>query len=232
MRSLSSTTSPDAAALSDRVLCVPLGATEQHGPHLPLTTDSDIASLLAGRLARLRDDVVVAPTLPYGASGEHQSFPGTLSIGAEATERVLVELCRSATCTWARVLLVCAHGGNADAVRSAVARLRIEGRDVRAWAPAWHGDAHAGHVETSVMLAGAPGRVDGDRAVRGVTDPVGDLMPRMRMGGVADVSPSGVLGDATTADAADGERLVGEALGALVALLDGWLPALRPEPTA
>ncbi len=232
MRSLSSTTSPDAAALADRVLVVPLGATEQHGPHLPLTTDSDIAALLAGRLADERDDVVVAPTLPYGASGEHQAFPGTLSIGAEATEHVLVELCRSATCTWGRVLLLCAHGGNAEALRGAVTRLRGEGRDVRAWAPAWDGDAHAGHVETSVMLAGAPERVDGDRAVRGTTEPVEHLLPRMRAGGVAEVSPSGVLGDATSADAADGERLVGEALDALVGLLDGWLPAARTEPTA
>ena len=60
------------------------GSTEQHGPHLPLSTDTDIALALADALAARRPDVVVAPALPYGASGEHAGFPGTLSIGHEA----------------------------------------------------------------------------------------------------------------------------------------------------
>ena len=72
---------------------------------------------------------------------------------------MLVELGRSATETFARVLFVCAHGGNAEPLAEAVARLRAEGRDVRAWSPRWSGDAHAGHLETSLMLAIAPERV-------------------------------------------------------------------------
>ena len=117
MRSLATSTWHDAQTQNDRVLLVPLGATEQHGPHLPLTTDTDIAVALAQRLAAaLPDTVVVAPAVPYGSSGEHEGFAGTLSIGQAATEHLLVELGRSATRTWPRVMLVCAHGGNAAPV--------------------------------------------------------------------------------------------------------------------
>ena len=64
---------------SGSILAVPLGSTEQHGPHLPLGTDSDVALALADRLAAARADVLVAPVLPYGSAGEHAAFPGTLS---------------------------------------------------------------------------------------------------------------------------------------------------------
>src|SRR5689334_2633361 len=104
------------ASLADRpagpiagVIVVPLGATEQHGPHLPLGTDTTIACALASGLAAARE-VVVAPALPYGSSGEHAGFEGTLSIGQAALELVLIELVRSAA---SPVLFVSAHGGNA-----------------------------------------------------------------------------------------------------------------------
>lgn len=209
----------DAAGL---LLVVPVGATEQHGPHLPFTTDTDIAVALAEGLDRERDDVVVAPPVAIGSSGEHQGFPGTLSIGRDATELVLVELGRSATETFRRVLLVSTHGGNADPVRAAVARLRGEGRDVRAWSPDWDGDLHAGHAETSIMLVLHPDRVLGERRVRGATAPLRELLPVMRRAGVAGVSPSGVLGDATTASADDGRTLLRRAAADLAGLAERW----------
>jgi mycofactocin system creatininase family protein len=122
-------------ATTGALLAIPVGSTEQHGPHLPLSTDTDIAVALAARLAAVRPGVLVAPPVAYGSSGEHQDFPGTLSIGQEALELLLVELCRSATRTFDRVLLVSAHGGNAGPVHRAVRQLRAESRDVRAWAP-------------------------------------------------------------------------------------------------
>src|SRR3954453_2101270 len=79
------------------VLLLPLGATEQHGPHLPLETDTLIAVALADGVARVRGDVVVAPALPFGSSGEHAGFPGTLSVGQEVLEAAVVELVRSAS---------------------------------------------------------------------------------------------------------------------------------------
>src|SRR5689334_11179637 len=114
---------PDLAGRAQRsILVVPLGSTEQHGPHLPLGTDSAIAAALAGRLAAARADVVVAPALPYGSAGEHAAFPGTLSIGAAALELVVVELVRSAD-AFAGVVLVSGHGGNAAPLAAAVATL-------------------------------------------------------------------------------------------------------------
>ena len=144
---------------------------------------------------------MVAPAVAYGASGEHQAFAGTLSIGRDATALLLVELARSATETFPRVLYVCAHGGNAEPLNDAVARLRSEGRDVRAWTPRWPGDAHAGQLETSLMLAIAPERVDLARAQAGNRAPIGELMPVLRADGVRAASPNGVLGDPT-----DGQR--------------------------
>jgi len=206
---------PQARARSGRVLVVPLGATEQHGPHLPLSTDTDVARALASRLAGRRADVDVAPAVPYGASGEHAGFPGTLSVGQEALELLLVELVRSATSTWRRVVLLSAHGGNAAPLRRAVARLRAESRDVRAWSPSWPGDAHAGRTETSLQLALSPQRVLLAHAVAGATAPLADLLPQLTAGGVAAVSPTGVLGDPAGASAAEGERLLDAAVDAL-----------------
>ena len=197
------------------LLVLPLGATEQHGPHLPLSTDTDIAVELCRRFAARYPAAVVAPALPYGASGEHAGFAGTLSIGQQALELLLVELVRSAMLTFARVLLVNAHGGNAEPVGRAVRRLREEGRDVRAWGPSWPGDAHAGRTETSVQLA--LGFAVRPYSAPGVTTPIAELLPALRAGGVLAVSPTGVLGDPRGASAEEGELLLTAAADQLLA---------------
>jgi creatinine amidohydrolase len=205
----------------NETLVVPVGATEQHGPHLPLSTDTDIAVALAQRIARDVPGVVVAPAVAYGASGEHQDFPGTVSIGQEATELLLVELVRSACATFPRVVLLNCHGGNAEPVARAVERLRAEGRDVRAWSPAatWDGDAHAGRIETSVMLALDARAVRMERAEAGERRALEELLPELRERGVAAISANGVLGDPRGASAAAGEELLKRAADAL----DDWL---------
>jgi mycofactocin precursor peptide peptidase len=187
---------------------VPLGSTEQHGPHLPLDVDTVIATAVADDLAPLTG-ASVAPAVPIGASGEHQSFPGTISIGTEALTTLLIELGRSLT-TWAsRVVFVNAHGGNIEGLETAVKTLRAEGRDV-AWVPCQvpEADLHAGLTETSLMLHLAPERVRLRQAVVGNTLPLGDLLPLMRSGGVETVSPNGVLGDPTGATAETGKRIL------------------------
>jgi mycofactocin precursor peptide peptidase len=207
----------------DLVLAVPVGSTEQHGPHLPLSTDTDVALALAGALAERREDVLVGPPVAYTSSGEHRAFPGTLSIGAQATELLLVELGRSAAATARRLLLVSAHGGNAEPVARAVRRLRGEGCDVLAWWPRWHGDAHAGRTETSVQLALDPDRVRSGAAAAGNVRELAALMPVLRREGVRAVSPNGVLGDPTGASAEEGARLIAAATDDLSAAVAAWV---------
>lgn len=237
---LADTPWPALGARVDVVL-LPVGSCEQHGPHLPFVTDASVATEVARRaVAVLRaEDVhaVLAPTLPYGASGEHQHFPGTVDIGHEALFRVVLELGRSIS-GWAdRLVLVNGHGGNAPTLAAAVGQLRHEGRDA-AWVPCqvvW-GDAHAGRTETSLMSAIAPGTVWTDRAASGVTDPIETLLPRLRAGGVVSVSANGVLGDPTGAGAAEGEELLAGMVDEAVASVRngrvGSAGQLRAEPLA
>lgn len=218
---------PDVSArASSSLLAVPVGSTEQHGPHLPLSTDTDIAMTLCDRLAGARPDVLVAPAVAYGSAGEHAGFAGTLSIGAEATEAVLVELGRSAD-AFGGLLFVSTHGGNAGPVAAAVALLAAESRRVRAWSPpaaeaGGAADAHAGFTETSVLLALQPSLVDTGAAEPGCTEPLGMLMPALRAGGVRAVSPNGVLGDPGGASPAAGEAILDRWTASLVAAVEGW----------
>lgn len=234
MNRLSDTAWPDVAVLAGAgaVLVVPVGATEQHGPHLPVTTDADLAVAVAEAAAESDPLLVVAPVVAFGSSGEHAGFAGTLSIGRETTEAVLVELGRSATADFAHVVLVCAHGGNAVPLRSALDRLSGEGRPVSGWWPRWGGDLHAGRTETSLMLAVDPGRVRMAVASPGDTRSLGELLPLLESGGVRPVSPSGVLGDPTGASAEEGRALLGEAAADLAGLVARLRSGAAPRARA
>jgi len=221
---------PDLRSGPAPTVVVPLGSVEQHGPHLPLSTDLRVAEHVASELERRVPELVLAPALPYGAAGEHEGFPGTVSIGQEALRLVLVETGRSA-CRWAaRLLFVNGHGGNVGALVEAVRLLRHEGRDA-AWlpcaAPGVPGDAHAGRTETSLLLDLAPDTVRADRAEAGATAPLRELLPAMREGGIAAVSPNGVLGDPTGASAAEGAALVTAMVDAAERAVRAWAPDER-----
>ena len=222
---------PEAGERADPgvILAIPLGATEQHGPHLPLSTDTDIAVALCRGLAGRRSDVLVAPALPYGSSGEHAGFAGTLSIGQSALELVLVELCRSATDTFDRILLVSGHGGNLEPLRRAETLLRTESRDVRGHFPRYEGDPHAGRAETALMLALRPETVRAARAEPGDTRPLAEVLPLLRTGGVRAVSPNGVLGDPTGATADAGTVLLDQLITDLYETTRHWWPVATPE---
>src|SRR5690606_31407119 len=152
---------------------------------------------------------VVAPAVAIGASGEHAGFPGTLSVGTEVFEAVVVEIGRSAD-AFGGVGWVNAHGGNSVPLRRAHELLLREGRSstvLRCSFPGPMADAHAGRTETSVMLAVAPELVRVDRAEAGNLAPWSELADEIVAGGVVAVSPNGVLGDPTGATAEEGRRL-------------------------
>jgi mycofactocin precursor peptide peptidase len=218
------------------LLVVPTGSCEQHGPHLPMDTDTRIAVAVASRACAGRPGVGLAPAVAIGASGEHAAFPGTLSIGTEALALLLVELGRHASLHWPAMLLVNGHGGNAAAIDAARRQLRAEGRPCHAWhaglpaaALAAAGlppaDPHAGRLETSAMLALAPELVRLDLAIPGDTRPLARIMPELRASGVRAVSSSGVLGDPAGASAAEGERILAALTAGLARALEEILAA-------
>ncbi|MBI1790162.1 MAG: creatininase family protein [Acidobacteria bacterium] len=160
------------AAAPDALAVLPLGATEQHGPHLPTGTDSiaveAIAREAAGRAAGI--PVIVAPVLPFGSSDHHLIFGGTLSLSTETYYRVLRELLESlVTDGFRRIFLVNGHGGNHELAQLAARDVALK-HDVRVaagsyWTIAWNAlveagahrgcrlPGHAGVFETSLMLS-------------------------------------------------------------------------------
>jgi mycofactocin system creatininase family protein len=213
------------------VLLIPVGSTEQHGPHLPLSTDTLIAEEIAGRAVHMTDGLMVGPTISVSSSGEHAGFPGTLSIGETVMANLVLELARSAD--WAAgVVFVNGHGGNHSAVTRAVTRLTGEGRNALAWWPKWPQrndggprDLHAGRIETSLMLAIDPGLVRFELAEAGPDASIDELRER----GVKAVSPSGVLGDPRDASGGEGERFINMFVEDLVHEVEKWRP-IDPTP--
>jgi len=212
---------------------VPWGSCEQHGPHLPFDTDTVIASALASALAASRSGVVVSPAVAVGASGEHQSFPGTLSTGTEVTRAAAVELVRSALPPsdaelprpFDAVLIVNGHGGNVEALDAAADQVVREGRRAAVWHPRVPGgDPHAGHTETSLMLHLAPGRVRMDLAAVGSTARFSQIAEVLRSDGLAAVAPNGVLGDPRTADPLHGADVFDQLMASLLESADRLHP--------
>ena len=206
---------------------LPLGATEQHGPHLPLGTDTIRAAALAERLAERLPGSLVAPALPFGCSDEHSGFPGLLGLDAETFARIVLDLARRLA-SWGvqRLVLLSAHGGNGEALERALALLRQELPDLEVRtngnletiAPVLLEVArrdgisanalglHAGEGETSEMLHLRPDLVHLDDSAPGFTGDMEAILNELRKGGLRAVTEDGVLGDPTRAKADRGAR--------------------------
>ena len=228
------------------VAVLPVGAVEQHGPHLPVRVDAAInAGIVARAVALMPDDLpaLVLPALPVGKSNEHLAFPGTLSLPYDLLARLWFEVARSAWRAGVRKIVFWnSHGGQPQVMEIVCRELRVElgmfavgaswfkaidTADLYSLAERRHG-IHGGESETSVMLHLHPELVRMDHAA--------DFQPRSveveRQGGMLspeqgigygwqaqDLHPAGVAGNAAAADAARGKEEVERAARALVRLL-------------
>jgi creatinine amidohydrolase len=205
----------------------PLGATEQHGPHLPLGTDTFRAVDLAERLAAQLPGALIAPALPIGCSDEHSGFAGLLSFAHVTLAQLIVD-CARHMAAWGvrRLILLSAHGGNVRALALAAEQLARELPQLQVWTPGDMtaiGEAllaeagadgitpemaglHAGEAETSEMLRLQPHLVRMDRAAPGYIGDMEAILPYLQGEGLRPVTPNGVLGDPRPARAERGER--------------------------
>lgn len=222
MTSLGATTWREAAlfAPSGVTLLVPVGSTEQHGPHLPLTTDTEIVdAVVAGAIER---DVRLVGA-PGGLRVERRA-PGLRRdpLDRERGHRAAPRRARSLGIAHLRAgRLRLDPRGQQDALRRALDAFGEDGgAHVTSWSPRWSGDLHAGRTETSLMLAIAPERVHLEQAQAGPLEPAETLLPRLRKVGVRAVSENGVLGDPSGASATEGRELLERAVDELVAFVE------------
>lgn len=234
----------DAFAADLCVALLPVGATEQHGYHLPLYTDTIMVEEICRRLANRIDGLVVAPAIPFGTSHNHISYKGTLNLSLDVLKSVVVEIGQELVRNGADiVLIVNGHGGNTQAVAAAaydlrqrcpqavIAQVMWATMITEAWGVlekniSWHAD----ESETSLMLELAPHHVDMGRAV---DDPPATLpffefteealaatkidlgLPRTEA-----ITPSGTIGYAKLGTREKGQAIVNEALDNLAAAIE------------
>lgn len=196
-----------------KVVVLPLGSFEQHGHHLPLTTDTDIVTAVArGVERRHAKKILCLPTLWPGHSPHHLFFPGTLSVSQMPYIQLVIELCRSMVKMGAKkVLLLNGHGGNDVPLRAVVRELKTEFPRVRVvfvsyWTLANLGIRHACEIETSIMLHLHPGRVKMKLARR--DGPSARNSPAFVVNEFHEISKTGTVGDPTRATAAKGKQFL------------------------
>lgn len=225
---------------------LPLGATEQHGPHLPLDTDTRLAAALGQRIARRLGDMLVAPAIPVGPSGEHAPFSGTLSVTPATLQRLVEDAVASFDRQgFERVVILPGHGGSfpiVDAFYPKIARtaavdvvaitglrryMDLLGEGLRkAGVKVDEPVGHAGASETAMMLTVAPDDV-GEERPEGHTGPVSAAA--LFSQGLDTYAENGVLGDARPATAEVGETILTHLVDAHTAYIRDEFEALANQ---
>lgn len=221
---------------------VPVGSTEQHGPHLPLGTDSFIGEAVAERVAEELGDALVAPVVRPGVSGHHMDFPGTFTVPSGLLMELLTEYARSmAEHGFDHVVLLPSHGGNFAPVNTVAPEIAREVgvgviplADVDEYMALMNEGMeeagletepviHAGGSETSAMLAIAPELVRKDRREAGHEG--GLSVSALLSKGFKQFTENGVLGDARDSNTEAGEAI-------LDAIATGYADRVREERVA
>lgn len=240
---------PEVAAMPDKantVIIQPVGAIEQHGPHLPLAVDAALGEAVLGRALSQLDPAVPAYALPplcYGKSNEHWHFPGTITLSATTLLAVLMDVAESIyRAGFRKLVLMNSHGGQPQVLEIAARDLHQNYEDfcvfpLFAWrVPNCAGELlseleqalgiHGGDAETSLMLSILPDQVRMDRAVKEYPGqlPTNSLLSMEGALPFAwatrDLTHSGVLGDATVATAEKGEKM-------LASVAAGWVQLIQ-----
>ncbi|MDJ0732857.1 MAG: creatininase family protein [Nostocaceae cyanobacterium] len=236
------------------VIIQPVGAIEQHGPHLPLIVDAAIGVGVLGKaLEKLNTNIPAysLPTLYYGKSNEHWHFPGTITLSAQTLLATLMEMAESLyRAGFRKLVLMNSHGGQPQVMEIVARDLHIKYSDflvfpLFTWKVPHITEEllntqekqlgiHAGDAETSIMLALLPEQVKMDKAIAEYPPepPAGSLLSiegKLSFGwATQDLSKSGVVGDPTTASKEKGDRI-------LESVSDGWVQVIKdiyefPQP--
>ena len=231
---LTTATWTDADGLDTDLALLPVGSTEQHGPHAPLGTDHLTAEAVAASAAEVREEngreVVVAPAIPVGIAEEHRRFSGTLWVSPDNFRGYVRDVLTSlAAHGWSKVVVVNGHGGNVGALREVCADVTRH-EDAYTVPFTWFdaigatGMGHGGPVETALLRAVDPDLVRDDRideARAGASDGWGEWMSGTNLAfDSAEFTDSGAVGDPSEGTEERGEELLERATVALVALLD------------
>lgn len=235
----------DAATSTTDLALVPIGSTEQHGPHAPLGTDTITATTIATRAANAyQNQVIVTPPLPIGIATEHRHFTGTLWVQPDTFRAYLHDILTSLVAhDWRRIVLVNGHGGNRHALEE-VANTFTRTHSARVvpftWFDALPSDApqmgHAGPVETAVLRATAPDHVVTDRIEAAGTHAAKTW--GTTVGGVnlavdtAEFTDNGVVGDPRQTTETHGTEFITTAVDALTTVLDAMATAEVTQPDA
>ena len=226
---LAALTSAELEARSEPLVVVPVGAVEQHGPHLPLETDTLLATAVAEAIVARTPGTLLGPTLELGCSSHHSSFAGTLSLRTETFVGLLVDVCQSLARAGLTLVLLNAHGGNRAQLDVALTELSLEG--IRAYAftywqmledvvvdelgeEARNACGHACALETSLMQHLHPERVRTSEIPSGGTPPTWPDPHMFSRDAVRvvrpfdEIRPDGVIGRPSLATPELGRRLL------------------------
>lgn len=234
---------PDAEAVFKAVdmALLPVGAIEQHGPHLPLDTDAFDADYLARRVAETCSDPrpLVLPLVPYGVSYHHDDFKGTVSISNETLSRLVYDIGMAAARNGIRKLVIInGHGGNDSALNFAAQMINRDAHifvcvdtgetsdvDIEAIVETAN-DVHAGEIETSTTLAVRPELVRMERMEKAVPEFSSKYLDFSSTRGInwyahtRRISDTGVMGDPTKASAVKGDKIWTAMIAHLVAFVE------------